>query len=425
MASKIRYSKQYHNVDIAHDHPRWEEYKFDRLNPSYRVKKKYHPRRSLMRKEGQMNIAYRGLSQKGKRFLKDVYSNLIETPWRYALVVFFGGYFACYFVFAVLYWILGYIHGDFHNLKNPDWIPCLVHVTSFLDCFLLSMETQSTIGYGTLYPHPDCGGSVPLVYLQMTIGWLLETVLLGFIFVRLAKPKDRRQTLMFSKSAVVCKEDDEICLEIRVGDYRRTHLIDASLYGMLVEKHVASDKYVYPLYQKKLEFVAHEMDQVFLIWPLVFRHKINKQSPMWSVRPDDLILDKFEIIIFLEATIETTGELVQAKTSYTAKELIWGHRFARIEEYDERNGIWCIDFVRFNNIVPSVTPKCSAEEWETSKSEEITSKASTSADDKNEKAMQPLSEVDGVDNTSTISLTSDASGLSTASDSSDIIASDR
>jgi hypothetical protein len=43
------------------------------------------------------------------------------------------------------------------------------------------METQTTIGYGTFYPDTRCGGSIPLIFIQMTIGFLLETLLVGFI----------------------------------------------------------------------------------------------------------------------------------------------------------------------------------------------------------------------------------------------------
>ena len=38
------------------------------------------------------------------------------------------------------------------------------------------------------------------------------------------------------------------------------------------------------------------------------------------------------------------GELCQARTSYLPKEILWGHRFERIEEYDIGHSRWHVDF---------------------------------------------------------------------------------
>ena len=46
----------------------------------------------------------------------------------------------------------------------------------------------------------------------------------------------------------------------------------------------------------QLDFDAHEMgDRLFLLWPLVLTHRITETSPLWTLKPDDLIFDKFEV----------------------------------------------------------------------------------------------------------------------------------
>ncbi|KAK6190820.1 hypothetical protein SNE40_002600 [Patella caerulea] len=359
-------------VNIYEDDPRWEEYKFQKLkqNSMDQGKKtkwgrKLKPRRNLIRKEGQCNVAYRGIPNKRMRFLKDFYVTLLDMQWRWATLSLFGGFLTSYFVFGFIYWLVCYTHGDFHNLGNADWVPCIEKVTSFWDCFLFSIETQSTVGYGTLYPQPTCPVTIPLVYLQMTLGFIVETVILGFMFVKFARPKYRRHTLLFSRSACISKENGALSLQIRVGDMRRTHLIQTRVQAMLVRKHISEERQVYPLYQHKLDVNANGMeDNLYLMYPVVVRHVIDENSPLWTTKPEELCLDKFEIIVVLEGTIESTGELCQARTSYSAKEILWGHRFARMEEYDERNEIWCVDFVRFDNVVPQPTPRCSPQEME-------------------------------------------------------------
>ena len=54
-------------------------------------------------------------------------------------------------------------------------------------------------------------------------------VMAGVVFAKLAKPKHRSETVMFSKSAVICKRDDEYCLVFRVGDMRTSQLVGKSL----------------------------------------------------------------------------------------------------------------------------------------------------------------------------------------------------
>ena len=50
----------------------------------------------------------------------------------------------------------------------------------------------------------------------------------GIVFAKLAKPKHRSETVMFSKNAVICKRDDEYCLVFRVGDMRTSQLVGKS-----------------------------------------------------------------------------------------------------------------------------------------------------------------------------------------------------
>jgi len=51
----------------------------------------------------------------------------------------------------------------------------------------------------------------------------------GLVFAKLSRPKKRAETLLFSKNAVVCKRDDELCLLFRVGDMRKSHIVEVHL----------------------------------------------------------------------------------------------------------------------------------------------------------------------------------------------------
>lgn len=321
-------------------------------------------RPALVKKTGKYRVTYKGLSRAERRsFALDLFQTLIDLKWRWASLIFVLTFFIVYFVFAVIWYVLAKAHGDFDNLNNPTWTPCVERVKTFADLMLFSIETQTTIGYGTFYPNTSCSGSLLLVFVQITVGFLLETLLVGFLIVKLSRPKHRRHTLLFSEKACICKEDGELCLEIRVGDLRKSHLVDTSSFGIFVSEKVSSEGVVYPLYQQQMEFEAHQMqDRVFLMWPLTIRHKINEDSPLYSMTFDQMLSNTFEIIIILEGTIEATGEICQARTSYSSKDIVWGHRFVNMVDFDEDNGQWRANFEKFNQTVPTPTPKCSGKQ---------------------------------------------------------------
>ena len=50
-------------------------------------------------------------------------------------------------IFACLYYIISYSHGDLdHDINDPAWVPCIQKIDGFAACFLFSLETQHTIG---------------------------------------------------------------------------------------------------------------------------------------------------------------------------------------------------------------------------------------------------------------------------------------
>ncbi|KAK3781078.1 hypothetical protein RRG08_010088 [Elysia crispata] len=320
-------------------------------------------RRAIVKKNGAFRVYSAGLSEHKRKYLADLYITLIDLEWRYALAILFNVFLVTFMFFAVFWWLMAHNNGDFDNLHNPDHEFCLLGVKSFPGAILFSIETQTTIGYGMAYPNADCGGTLPLMYLQVVLGFFLETLMLGFIFVKIARPKYRSNTILFSRKAVINQENGQLVLQIRVGDLRKSHLVDSCISGMLIRRHSTEEGAYYPLYQFNCEFSANGMgDRVFLLWPIILTHIIDKDSPLYDIRPSDLSTEKFEIVLFLSGTVESTGETCQARTSYLPKEILWGHRFERIEEYDIGHSRWHVDFAGFDDVVYCQNIRHSAKE---------------------------------------------------------------
>ena len=52
----------------------------------------------------------------------------------------------------------------------------------------------------------------------------------------------------------------------------------------------------------------------------------------------------------------------QARSSYLANEILWGHRFEKLITFQKEDGTYKIDYSRFNMTVPIDTPTCSAKD---------------------------------------------------------------
>ncbi|KAL3857027.1 hypothetical protein ACJMK2_011728 [Sinanodonta woodiana] len=321
-------------------------------------------RPSLVCKGGKYRIAYKGISGKEKHYLQDLYQTCIDLKWRWVMAVIFIVFFISYLLFAIVWFLTALIHGDLAHIDDPNWTPCIEKLTSFTDALQFSIEMQTTVGFGVIYPHPSCIASIPLMFLQATIGFLLQTILMGFVLVKFAKSKRRRNTLLFSNNACICKEEGELVLQIRLGDMRQSHLVDTSVYGIFICDKVSKEGTRYPLFQHHLKIQAHGMDdRVFLIWPMVLSHKINEDSPFWEMKPEEILYaNNYEVVVIFEGIIESTGEICQARASYTSKDIIWGRTFANMVEIDGEHGRWRANFNLFEDLVPCPIEKCSGKE---------------------------------------------------------------
>ena len=75
---------------------------------------------------------------------------------------------------------------------------------------------------------------------------------------------------------------------------------------------------------------------LFLAWPVTVVHRINKYSPLWEVSAGELLEEKFEIVVILDGTIESSGMPIQLRTSYLPTEILWGHHLAPLVTYQVR-----------------------------------------------------------------------------------------
>jgi hypothetical protein len=74
-------------------------------------------------------------------------------------------------------------------------------------------------------------------------GVILQAFMVGIVFAKLSRPKKRTQTLLFSRNAVICQRDDQPCLMFRVGDMRKSHIIEAHVRAQMIKRKVENSNY--------------------------------------------------------------------------------------------------------------------------------------------------------------------------------------
>ncbi|KAE8738156.1 hypothetical protein FOCC_FOCC016371, partial [Frankliniella occidentalis] len=258
--------------------------------------------RRLVGKAGEAQVLPLNVPNKHKRLAQDLFNTLVECRWRYTLIVFLLSHFVSWFLFALVWYAMALAHGDMEEtVREVGELPCLINVMDFTSAFIFSMESQTTIGYGTAYPSRDC----PQAVVAFSV---------GIVFAKLTRPHLRSQTLLFGRRAVVAVRDGCLTLMFRVGDIRKSELM----------------------------------------------HRIDDKSPLYRFDPRDVQRDPFELLVFLEGTNQATGQTTQARTSYSQTDILWGHKLYPM--FNKKHDRYEADYNRFHETIEVDTPLCSAQD---------------------------------------------------------------
>ncbi|KAK9887765.1 hypothetical protein WA026_000080 [Henosepilachna vigintioctopunctata] len=342
--------------DLANGHV-FSRYRQSRFN-ARRIRKR------IIFKQGDCNVVQGNVAKRRRKYLQDIFTTLVDAQWRWTLLVFALNFLLSWLIFALVWWLIVYTHGDLneeHLNGTQPFTPCIQNIQGFTSCFLFSVETQHTIGYGGRTTTEECPEAIFVMCLQSIAGVMIQAFMVGIVFAKLSRPKKRTQTLLFSRVAVVSHRDGVPCLMFRVGDMRKSHIIEAHVRAQLIKHKITKEGESIPFYQTELKVGCDgEQDKILFIWPTTIVHKIEKGSPLYNMSATDLLRERFEIIVVLEGVIESTGMTTQARSSYLPSEILWGHRFQSLVTFKKESGEYEVDYAIFHKTMEVDTPLCSA-----------------------------------------------------------------
>lgn len=311
-------------------------------------------RRLVSRSNGRSLARHVNLWTRYPRFVKDHFTTLVNARWYIIFAVVTSCFVCSWIVFAVLWLIIAHINEHCVASGNEEVLK------SFSTALLFAVETQVTIGYGELFINSQCTGGLLLLLVQCVFAYFMEAFLLGLVFAKLSRPRQRAKTILFSNEFIVTNskqgvsvQQDEVAMvrsvRLRIADIRYSQLVEAHVRLYLYwNKHSCGDD--------SRELQQHELDvgydsgrdRVFLLLPIEVTHVIRPGSPLdnWS----NAMFEKedYELVVVLEGIVEATGMTSQVVWSYLPSEVCFNQQFSPMVDR-QHNGEWQVDFSKLND----------------------------------------------------------------------------
>ncbi|XP_026735442.1 G protein-activated inward rectifier potassium channel 3-like [Trichoplusia ni] len=311
--------------------------------------------RRVVLKNGEENVPVRSnISAKSIKYMRDIITTIINSKWRFILLMMVAAHFIFWFVFAAIWYAVASSYAeDIGDGKEH----CVTGTTSFAGLLMMSVETQMTIGYGTRFPNEECPEAIIIMVAEIVAGTALSGGLSSLLFTKLIRPNRHVSSVGFSRKAAICRRDGELCLQFRVWDLAHVHIIGSSITAYILKPIRTLEG---ELVQNYIQQLKLKEARAFLLWPITIVHVIDAESPLYDFSAQDMMDYRFEIVVCLTGASKSMGTTTQSRTSYLSKEIIWGYRFKNVVHYDKREESYKIDEENLNSVEQVETPLCSA-----------------------------------------------------------------
>ncbi len=263
------------------------------------------------------------------RPMQDLYYELMRGSWSRLVSLFVTVYLATNVVFAALYWL------DSSSLS-------IENTPSFADAFFFSVQTLSTIGYGTISPASRY--SDVLVTLESMVGMLGVAVGTGIIFTKFTRT---RAGVMFSDKVVINVRNGRPCLMLRVANARGNEVVEALIrVSVLLPETTMEGDTMRRIFD--LPLVRNNSPLFSLSWQVM--HSIDEDSPLYGLSMRQLKEDRVIFIVTLTGIDSTFSESVHTRQVYSDLDVVLGARFVDVIDYVDDT--LRIDLRRFHDTTP-------------------------------------------------------------------------
>lgn len=268
----------------------------------------------IINKDGSFNV----IRKNGDKGLRNVYQHLLGINNSTFFLLILCGYIFFSLFFALLFFIIGTEH--LIGVRGESLMG------TFMDCFYFSTQTFTTVGYGSIAPKGILTSTV--ASFEAFCGLLFFAIATGLMYARFSRPK---AMIRFSNNALISDYQDGKALMFRLANRRNNVLMEMNAKAIMMTLVSKDDMMNRKYYQLPLE-IDH-VNFLPLSWTLV--HKIDEQSPFFSMNEQSLLELDAEVMILISGFDDTFNQTVHARISYIASEFVWNAKFTRAFSVNE------------------------------------------------------------------------------------------
>ena len=283
----------------------------------------------VVKRAGSESVVRVGLASAGWR---DWYHRLLTLCWWEFVLGSSAFYLLANALFALLY------------LLQPGAVSGM-QPGAFSDAFFFSVQTFATVGYGVMAPATPYANWV--MTLETYVGLVTVAITTGLVFARISRPTAR---VKFAHMAVIAQHDGKPTLMLRMGNERRSQIVDASVtMSVLRNQYTTEGRFMRRFHDLKL---LRSKTPVFAI-SFTAMHVIDEHSPLFGLTAEDMRDEELELLVTVTGLEESLGSTVHARASFVDHEILLGQRYVDIfgTTEDGRRGI---DYGKFDLTEPDL-----------------------------------------------------------------------
>jgi inward rectifier potassium channel len=287
--------------------------------------------RRIINRDGSFNVRRKGLT------LKDlhIYQLLLSLSWPAFMGLVLALFIIVNGLFAGLYIAAG--------LENLTGAQAPTRVESMLNAFFFSVQTLTTVGYGTISPRGI--GANAIASVEAMLGVMGFAFAAGLLYGRFSRPSAR---ILFSSKAIISPFRDGMSLQFRIANRRSNAIVnlEATVLLMTVEWEGGQQKRKYA----RLELERPTVYFLPLTWTIV--HPIIDSSPLHGLTREKLAERSAELLVLITGFDDSFNQVVNARTSFRWDEIAWGARFVPAFHADNR-GELVLDLDKIDDTAPT------------------------------------------------------------------------